>query len=109
MLRHPQSLFGHRLRTARIRAGIAQDRLGVLIGLDEGCSSARISRYETGTHAPPFEIAQSIASILKVPVAYFYCPQDKLAEIIVELYGLSEEEIELVQQSIYSFKNNNDI
>jgi len=48
------SLFGRRLREARLRAGIAQDKLGVMIGLDEGCSSARMSRYETGVHEPPW-------------------------------------------------------
>ena len=40
--------FGVRLRQARERLGLPQDKLGVMIGLDEGCSSARISRYETG-------------------------------------------------------------
>jgi transcriptional regulator with XRE-family HTH domain len=48
----PSTLFGRRLREARIRVGIPQDKLGVLIGMDEGCSSARISRYETGVHEP---------------------------------------------------------
>ncbi|OQX01961.1 MAG: transcriptional regulator [Thiothrix lacustris] len=100
MIKHPQSLFGSRLRAARIRAGLPQDRLGVLIGLDEGCSSARISRYETGTHAPPFEIAQSLAAVLSVPVAYFYCPQEKLAEVLVELYGLAEAELQLVLEEL---------
>lgn len=100
MSKHPQSLFGSRLRAARIRAGLAQDRLGVLIGLDEGCSSARISRYETGIHAPPFEIAQSLATILNVPVAYFYCPQETLAEVLIELYGLAEEELRFVLDEI---------
>ena len=46
-----KTLFGQRLREARLRAGIAQDRLGVLIGLDEGSSSARMSRYEIGVLA----------------------------------------------------------
>ena len=100
MSKRPQSLFGSRLRAARIRAGLAQDRLGVLVGLDEGCSSARISRYETGTHAPPFEIAQSLATILNVPVAYFYCPQETLATVLVELQGLAEEELQFVLEDI---------
>ncbi len=91
MSKHPQSLFGQRLRTARLRAGLAQDRLGVMIGLDEGCSSARISRYETGTHEPPFETARNLAAALNVPVAYFYCAENTLAEIILELHGLSAE------------------
>jgi transcriptional regulator with XRE-family HTH domain len=44
-------VFGTRLREARELAGIPQDKLGVMIGLDESSSSARISRYETGRRA----------------------------------------------------------
>lgn len=80
---HPaKSVFGRRLREARLRSGIAQDRLGVMIGLDEGCSSARMSRYENGVHEPPFPIIENNAGILKLPVAYFFCDDDRLAEII---------------------------
>ena len=56
----------------------------MIIGLDEGTSSARISRYETGVHEPPFSIAQSLAKVLKVPVAYFYCDDDRLAEFLLQ-------------------------
>lgn len=85
-----KSVFGRRLREARLRSGIAQDRLGVMIGLDEGCSSARMSRYENGVHEPPFPIIESIAGILKVPVAYFFCGDDRLAEIM-RIYTSSSE------------------
>lgn len=77
------SLFGRRLRDARQRAGLAQDRLGVLIGLDEGCSSARISRYETGTHAPPYDLTVRLAGVLNVPAAYFYCDDEWLARLLL--------------------------
>ncbi len=92
MQNEPKSLFGKRLREARLRIGLAQDKLGVLIGLDEGCSSARISRYETGVHEPPFETAKNIAFALNVPVAYFYCMQDDLAELLVITHKISNEE-----------------
>lgn len=82
-LSDPTTLFGKRLRAARSRAGIPQDKLGVSIGLDESSSSARMSRYEVGVHEPPFSIAQSLAKVLKVPVAYFYCDDDRLAEFLV--------------------------
>lgn len=77
-------VFGRRLREARLRLGIAQDKLGVMIGLDESCSSARISRYESGVHEPAFLTAQHLASVLNVPVAYFYCDDDTLAKLIVD-------------------------
>ena len=60
-----------------------QDKLGVLVGLDEGCASARISRYETGTNQPTFQFVEGLAKVLKVPVAYFFCDDDELAELII--------------------------
>jgi transcriptional regulator with XRE-family HTH domain len=59
--------------------------LGVLIGLDEGCASARISRYETGIHEPPFSVAEKMAKILEIPVAYLYCVEEDLASLITAL------------------------
>lgn len=53
------------------------------IGMDEGSSSARISRYETGIHEPPFGTAVNLASALNVPVAYFYCDDDHLADFLI--------------------------
>lgn len=84
--------FGARLREARERAGLAQDHLGVLIGLDEGCASARISRYETGVHQPQFETARKLAAVLQVPVTYFYCESDWLAALVCRAAQCSSEE-----------------
>ncbi|MDD2700213.1 MAG: helix-turn-helix transcriptional regulator [Sideroxydans sp.] len=81
-----KSLFGRRLREARLRAGIAQDKLGVMIGLDEGCSSARMSRYENGIHEPPLPTIHLLAKALHLPAAYFYAEDDILAELITT-YG----------------------
>lgn len=67
-----------------------QDRLGVLAGLEESSSSARISRYESGIHEPPLSFAESLARILGVPAAYFYCSDDRLAEIILHYADMSE-------------------
>ncbi len=86
-----KTLFGQRLREARLRAGIAQDKLGVMIGLDEGSSSARMSRYETGVHEPPFSIAEQLAKALGVDACYFYCRDNRLAEFILNYSQLSEK------------------
>ncbi|MGF6966620.1 transcriptional regulator with XRE-family HTH domain [Paraburkholderia sp. WC7.3g] len=77
------SLFGRRLRGARLQADIPQDKLGVQIGLDEHTASARISRYETGVHEPSFVVAQKLANALQLPTAYFYCEDDDLAELVL--------------------------
>lgn len=84
-------LFGKRLREAREMAGIAQDKLGVLIGLEESSSSARISRYETGVHEPPVRTAKRIALALKVPLAFLYCDDDVLAAILLQAHRMSKD------------------
>lgn len=84
------STVGRRLRQARERAGLPQDRLGVLAGLEESSSSARISRYESGIHEPPLSFTESLARVLGVPAAYFYCKDDRLAEIILNYSDMSE-------------------
>jgi hypothetical protein len=49
-LSSPNTLFGRRLREARLKMGIAQDKLGVLIGIDEQtCQSASNSYQETAS------------------------------------------------------------
>lgn len=76
------TVFGRRLFEARTRMGVAQDKLGVSIGIDESCSSARISRYESGIHEPKILIVEKLAKALDVPLAYFYCDDDCLAEVL---------------------------
>ncbi|WP_241300249.1 helix-turn-helix domain-containing protein [Burkholderia stabilis] len=91
-IKQSASLFGRRLRGARLHAGIPQDKLGVQIGLDEHTASARISRYETGVHEPPFEIAEKLAKVLCVPAAYFYCADEDLAELVLAWGNFSKAE-----------------
>lgn len=90
--KEPVTVFGRRLREARRRAGIPQDKLGVEIGLDEGTASARMSRYETGVHEPPFRVAMTLAKALRVPAAYFYCEDDDLAALVLVWGHLSKSE-----------------
>lgn len=94
-----KSLFGRRLREARLRAGIAQDKLGVMIGLDEGSSSARMSRYETGVHEPAFVWVKKMADALEIPAAYFYCDDDRLAEVMLAYSALPEKK----RKSLYAY------
>lgn len=84
------STFGQRLRQARDRLGLPQDKLGVLIGIDEHSSSARISRYESGTHQPPTAVAKRLAEELGVPLAFLYCVEDDLANVILHYTQLPE-------------------
>ncbi len=74
------------------RVGIAQDKLGVVIGLEESCISARISRYETGIHQPPPATVQKLAIALNVPLPYFYCDDDRLAEILIRYAAFDDDQ-----------------
>lgn len=93
MLHPPRSsisVFGRRLRQARQRVGLPQDKLGVLAGLEESSSSARISRYESGVHEPSVQFAEALAKVLGVSASFFYCGDDRLAEIILRYANMSE-------------------
>lgn len=72
-----------RLKEARLRAGLSQEKLGILAGIDEASASARMNQYEKGKHTPDFEMACKLAKVLDIPVAYLYTPEDELAEIII--------------------------
>lgn len=98
-----KSLFGRRLREARLRAGLAQDKLGIMIGLDEGSSSARMSRYENGVHEPAFVWVEKMADALGMPAAYFYCDDDRLAEIMRIYSSAKEKERRAIFDSVVAY------
>lgn len=88
------------MREARLSLGLPQDKLGVMIGLDEQTASARMSRYENGIHAPAFSTAEKIAFVLGIPVAYLYCPDDELAKLILNYSRLSALDQRLISEEI---------
>jgi len=88
----PISIVGRRMRERREALGLAQEKIGVAIGLDESSARARISRYELGVHEAPVPTAKQIASALKVPLAYLYCEDDNTATLLVALHKLNVKE-----------------
>jgi transcriptional regulator with XRE-family HTH domain len=76
------NVLGSRLRSRRQELGLSQEKVGVSIGLDESCSRTRISRYETGAHEPALATSKLLAIALGVPLAYLYCENETMAEII---------------------------
>ncbi|MCI4214212.1 helix-turn-helix transcriptional regulator [Dickeya dianthicola] len=76
-----------RLKTARLRANLTQEKLGVLAGIEEATARSRISQYESGIHRPTFEMMCAFAKVLNVPECYFYTADDSFAEIILRLYN----------------------
>jgi len=54
--------FGARLRTARIKAKLPQD----LLGLELCVSKSAVSAWETGRQTPSFELLPSLSATLKI-------------------------------------------
>ncbi|WP_323635621.1 helix-turn-helix transcriptional regulator [Pectobacterium polaris] len=75
-----------RLKTARLRANLTQEKLGVLAGIEEATARSRISQYESGVHRPTFEMMCAFAKVLNIPECYFYTVDDEFAEIILKNY-----------------------
>lgn len=71
-----------RLKKARLAAKYSQKKLGIAAGMDEFSASARMNHYEIGRHTPDYSTLNRIATVLGLPVAYFYAESDDLAECI---------------------------
>ena len=84
------NVVGRRMRARREELGWSQEKVGVLIGIDESSSRASISRYELGTHQPPVKTARLIADALNVPLAYLYCEDEDIATLLLKLRQLPE-------------------
>jgi transcriptional regulator with XRE-family HTH domain len=80
------SVFGKRLKEARLEAGLSQKQLGIEAGLDAFVASTRINRYELGIHKTDYAFANRLAAVLRVPVAFFYADDVELARLIF-LFG----------------------
>lgn len=74
--------FAKRLKEARIKAGLTQQELGVLAGIEVENASAKMNQYEQGVHVPKFPRLKALAKALKVPTAYFYAESNDLADLL---------------------------
>lgn len=87
-----QDLFSRRLRAARVARKMSQRAVGMLAGIEEFSAGVRMSQYETGRHTPDITISKHIADALGVPLPYFYCDDDQLAQLILELGDMRADE-----------------
>lgn len=55
--------------------------------------------WRSWVHEPPFKTIEKIASALKLPLAYFFCEDDRLANIISSYQASNEQQ----KQSIVDF------
>ncbi len=99
------SPFPLRLKQAREAAGLSQERLGILIGIDEGSASARMNQYERGKHAPDYATVEKIAALLKMPVAWFFAETDEEARLLAGFYHApAEARVEFLREIESKYK-----
>lgn len=90
------TVFAGRLKQARMAAGLSQERLGVLAGLEEASASARMNQYERGKHTPEFSMVERISKVLNVPEAYFYAKDDNVAQLLISYHRSSQTKRQLL-------------
>jgi transcriptional regulator with XRE-family HTH domain len=88
-LTHP---LPERLKQARSRKDMSQQKLGESLGLDPNNASARMNQYERGKHTPDYTTLRRMAVILDVPVPFFYCEDDQDAAVIAAMHRLTPEQ-----------------
>jgi transcriptional regulator with XRE-family HTH domain len=86
------SVFAKRLKEARQRAGLSQEKLGIEADLDPVSASTRMNRYELGKRMPDVQLVERIAAVLKAPTAYFYSVDDDEAELLLKYHRLSKKQ-----------------
>ena len=74
-------MLAHRLKHARLRASLSQEKLGKLAGIDPMSASARMNQYERGKHSPDYKLMCKVAEILQMPVSWFYTEDDEQARL----------------------------
>lgn len=98
----PNHPFSSRLKEARLAksarlkalglSSYSQERLGIDTGIEEATASARMNQYEQGKHLPDLQQAKRFAEALDVPLAYLFCTEDNLAELLLAAYGMTAEQ-----------------
>lgn len=81
-----------RLKQARKKAKITQKDLGIKIGMEPSSASGRMNHYEKGRHTPDITALQRMADELNVPLNYFFCEDERTAELVCLIDKLSESE-----------------
>ncbi|MDC9513096.1 helix-turn-helix transcriptional regulator [Pseudoalteromonas sp. CST5] len=81
-----------RLKEARTSSNISQKELGIRIGLDPSSASGRMNHYEKGRHTPDLQTLKRIAEELNVPLNYFFCESDEMAECVKLFSQISQDD-----------------
>jgi transcriptional regulator with XRE-family HTH domain len=96
--------FSKRLKWAREQAGLTQEGLGRLAGIDEASASPRMNQYEKGKYFPNLSVLKKIAGVVNLPVSFFYAEKDIEAELILRFHRMSEEDKKKVLEFVNQIK-----
>lgn len=81
-----ETMVPKRLKEARKRAGLSQEKFLQLTDVESVSDKSQISSYESGRYSPPYEFIVQIAKALNYPEGYFYTQDDHFAELILQLH-----------------------
>ena len=98
-------MLAHRLKQARLRVGLSQEKLGKLAGIDPMSASARMNQYERGKHSPDYKLMCKVAEILQMPVSWFYTEDDdqaRLQEIFFHMRPANRRPLLAEAEAIFS-------
>jgi transcriptional regulator with XRE-family HTH domain len=93
-------VFQRRLKQARLAQKLSQKDLGINAGLDRFVASTRVNRYEKGIHEPDMATVAHLAAALRVPTAYLFAEDERLARMILAFEQLSSTEKDQLLNSI---------
>jgi transcriptional regulator with XRE-family HTH domain len=100
------SHIAKRLREARLNAGLSQEKLGVLAGIDEMSASARMNQYEREKHVPDTSMIERIAMVLNLPATYFYAEHDIEADLLCRFHRLKARDKKRILEFIGEIESN---
>jgi len=87
-----------RLHQARTVLGISQRELGIQIGMEPSSASSRMNHYEKGRHTPDYQTLNHLADELDVPVTFFFCESDKVADLLCLIHKLNDADTDVLSQ-----------
>lgn len=95
-----RQIFASRLKAERKRAGLTQEALGVLAGIQLDVARTRINRYERAVHDCDSATAQAIARCLGIPLACLYVDNDEQADVVRLISEMPRSEVRRCLDSI---------
>ncbi|HFK3547989.1 TPA: helix-turn-helix domain-containing protein [Escherichia coli] len=91
------SMVPKRLKEAREAAGLSQEKLSELVGIEGTSTRSRMSNYEAGRFTPPFKFICRVADVLGYPEYYFYIVNDVTAKKLLQMYKGEKNSIENIE------------